>query len=82
MIGAEKELQCLFNLTTRKESSMTTEEIKAKIRKSRIYQYEIAAQLHLSEFTLCKWFHRELTQEQQDRILAAIEKLKAGEADA
>ena len=26
--------------------------------------------------------NRELTQEQQDKILAAIEKLKAGEADA
>lgn len=82
MIGTEKELQCLFNLTTRKESAMKTEDIKAEIRKSRIYQYEIAAQLGLSEYTLCKWFHKELTQEQQDRILAAIEKLKAGEADA
>lgn len=61
---------------------MKTEDIKAEIRKSRIYQYEIAAQLGLSEYTLCKWFHKELTQEQQGRILAAIEKLKAGEADA
>ena len=61
---------------------MRTEDIKEEIRKSRIYQYEIAAQLKISEYTLCKWFHKELTQEQQDRILAAIEKLKAGEADA
>lgn len=82
MIGAEKELQYLFNFKARKESAMRTEDIKAEIRKSRIYQYEIAAQLGISEYTLCKWFHKELTSEQQDKIFAAIEKLKAGKAHA
>lgn len=61
---------------------MNAQDIKAELRKNRIYQYEIAAQLGLSEFTLCKWFHKELTQEQQDRIFAAIEKIKAGEVHA
>ena len=45
-------------------------------------QYEIAAQMGISEYTLCKWFRKELTAEQQERILAAIADIKAGEAHA
>ena len=53
--------------------------IKRKIKESRIMQYEIAAQMGISEYTLCKWFRKELTAEQQERILAAIPDIKAGE---
>jgi hypothetical protein len=55
-------------------------EIKRAIKESRIMQYEIAAQMGISEYTLCKWFRKELTAEQQERILAAIAEIKAGEA--
>lgn len=54
--------------------------IKKKIKASRIMQYEIAAQIGISEYTLCKWFRKELTAEQQEQILSAIAAIKAGEA--
>lgn len=45
-------------------------------------QYEIAAQIGVSECTLCRWFRKELTDEQKALILSAIETIKAGEAHA
>lgn len=56
--------------------------IKQIIKESRYRQYEIAAMLGISEYTFCKWFRKELTAEQQERILTAIEELRAGEAHA
>lgn len=55
------------------------DEIKRKIRQNRLMQYEVAAKIGISEYTLCRWFHRELTPERRDKILAAIAELKAGE---
>lgn len=57
------------------------ENIRAKIKKSRIMQYEIANCLGISEYTLCRWLRKELTPEQSERILAAIEEIKAGDSD-
>ena len=54
--------------------------IKQIIKESRYRQYEIAAKIGISEYTFCKWFRKELTAEQQERILAAIADIKAGEA--
>ena len=56
--------------------------IKQAIKESRIMQYEIAAKIGISEYTLCKWFRKELTAEQQEKILAAITEIKAGENGA
>lgn len=56
--------------------------IKQIIKESRYRQYEIAAKIGISEYTFCKWFRKELTQEQKELILSAIEELKAGEAHA
>lgn len=61
---------------------MKNQEIKRAIKESRIMQYEIAAQIGISEYTLCKWFRKELTPEQQEQILSAIAAIKAGEAHA
>ena len=54
--------------------------IKQIIKESRYRQYEMAAKIGISEYTFCKWFRKELTQEQKELILSAIEELKAGEA--
>ena len=43
---------------------------------------EVAAKIGISEYTFCRWFRKELTAEQQERILAAIADIKAGEAHA
>ena len=61
---------------------MNNSEIKRTIKESRIMQYEIAVKMGISEYTLCKWFRKELTAEQQERILAAIAALKDGEVHA
>lgn len=52
--------------------------IKQKIQANRIRQYEVAAKIGISEYTLIRWFRKELTQEQTDKILHAIDELKAG----
>lgn len=61
---------------------MKNSEIKKTIKESRIMQYEIAAQMGISEYTLSKWFRKELTNEQRTQILDAIVALKAGEVHA
>ena len=61
---------------------MNNSDIKKTIKESRILQYEIAAQLGVSEYTLCKWFRKELTADQQRQILAAITEIKAGVSHA
>ena len=58
---------------------MTNQEIKEIMRKSRFFDYEIAAAIGISEYTFCKWFRRNLTEEQQGHILTAISTLKASE---
>ena len=57
-------------------------EIREKIRKNRIMQYEIAAQIGVSEYTLCRWFRKELTDDQYRKIADAIEAIKEGETFA
>ncbi len=54
--------------------------LKAEIRKNRLYNYEVAAQIGISEYTFCKWFRQELTAEQIERIRKAIKELR-GQAD-
>lgn len=56
------------------------DEIKKSIKESRIMQYEIAAKIGVSEYTLCRWFRNPLTDEQKNLIISAITEIKAGEA--
>lgn len=58
---------------------LKNQEIRQLIKNSRILHYEIAAQVGVSEYTLCKWFRKPLTDEQQEKILSAINRIKAGE---
>lgn len=58
------------------------DKMKQIIKQSRFMQYEIAEKMGISEYTLSKWFRKELTTEQQEKILSAIQALKAGEANA
>ncbi len=58
---------------------MNNNDIKKIIKQNRIMQYEIAAQIGISEYAFCKWFRKKLTKRQQERILEAIAKIKEGE---
>ena len=53
-------------------------EIKQKIKQSRLYQYEIAAALQVSEYTLCKWLRHPLSEDREKAIEAAIQSLVRG----
>lgn len=55
--------------------------VKELIKNSRFKQYEIAAKIGISEFNFSRWFRRELTPEQVEKIKAAITELKAGDSD-
>ena len=57
-------------------------EIRQAIKAARLMQYEVAAQIGVSEYTLCKWLRKELTEEQREQVYTAIAALKASEAHA
>lgn len=56
--------------------------IKQKIKESRLFNYEIAEAIGISENTLSRWFRKPLTHEQRVAIVEAIDKLKGGEVNA
>lgn len=58
---------------------MTNTEIKELIRKNRLYGYEVAERVGITEFTLCRWFRKEMTDEQKEKVISAIKALKAEE---
>ena len=54
---------------------MTNAEIKKIIRDRRLFNYEVAAQLGISEFTFSRWFRKELEKDKCERVLKAIYEL-------
>lgn len=54
------------------------EDIKRKIKQSRLFQYEVAAALSISEYTFCKWLRRPLNEERKQLVEKAIESLVRG----
>lgn len=55
---------------------MANEEIKKKIRESRIHQYEVADAIGVSEYTFCKWLRKPLSPDKEQAVLEALQKLK------
>ena len=51
-------------------------DVKNAIEKANLYQWQIADELNISEFTLCRKFRHELSDKEKEKILFAIEKLK------
>ena len=58
---------------------MNGKEIKALIKKKRLFQWEVAEELHINEFTLSRWLRGTLSKEREEAILNAIEKLEQKE---
>lgn len=52
------------------------ENIKNEISGNRIFNYEIAEILGIPESSFSKWFRKEMTMEQKERIKKAIQKIK------
>ena len=54
---------------------MNNLEIRQVMKDHRLYNYEVAAALGVSEFTLSRKLRNELGQEEKARVLEAIEKV-------
>ncbi len=55
---------------------MANLEIRKEIRKSRLFHYEIADALGISESTLSKWLREEMNVGRKELIIQAIRKLQ------
>ena len=54
---------------------MNGKEIKALIKKKRLFQWEVAEELHINEFTLSRWLRGSISKKLEEDILNAIERL-------
>jgi len=54
---------------------MNGNDIQSILKEKRIYQWEIAQELQINEFTLCRWLRGNLSKEREILILNAIDKL-------
>ena len=50
-------------------------EIREKLARYRIRQCEVADQLGITEFTLCRWLRTELKPDQRAKVEKAIEEI-------
>ena len=58
---------------------MNNLEIRTAIRKARVYGYEVASALKMSETNFSRKLRKELPPEEKERILEAIDRLAKGE---
>ena len=54
---------------------MANEDIKKLIKKHRLFRYEVAEAMNVSEGYLCTLLRKPLTEEMRTRVLEAINKL-------
>ncbi len=54
---------------------MTNKEIRQILKELNVFQRQIAEFLGISETSLSRWFRKELTQEQHDDVINAIQKI-------
>jgi len=55
---------------------MKGSDIQFLLHKYRIYQYELAAEVGVSEFTLSRWLRDVIPSEHEEKILKAINKIR------
>ncbi len=54
---------------------MKNYEIRRLIKKYRLFHYEVAQKIGISEATFCRWLREELNEERKKLVLSAIERL-------
>lgn len=57
---------------------MSNREIEYLLKQEGIYKWQIAKKIGIHETTFVRWFRKELTQEQIQQVLSAIEEIKLG----
>ena len=55
---------------------MVNLEIREKIREKRLFHYEIADALGISESAFSKWLRSEMNAEKKEKVMQAIERLQ------
>lgn len=50
-------------------------EIRNLLKKRRIFNYEVAQELGITEFTFCRWLRNEFSKERKELVLEAIKRL-------
>ena len=55
---------------------MPNSEIREIIKKNRIFHYEIAEALEISEPAFSKWLRSEMDAERKEKVMRAIESIK------
>jgi len=54
---------------------VTNGDLKELFKSKRLYQYEVAEAIGISEYTLCVWLRHELEPERKQRIIEAVDSL-------
>lgn len=55
---------------------MSNKDIERLLKQEKIYKWEVAEKLGLHETSFCRWWRKELSQEQVQRVLSAVEEIK------
>ena len=55
---------------------MSNKDIERLLKQEQIYKWEVAEKLGLLETTFCRWWRKELSQEQVQMVLSAVEEIK------
>lgn len=55
---------------------MSNKDIERLLKQEQIYKWEVVEKLGLHETTFCRWWRKELSQEQVQRVLSAVEEIK------
>jgi uncharacterized metal-binding protein len=61
---------------TRRIINMDKLDIHTVLRKHRIYQWEVARELGIADYTLSRWLRKDLSEEQVKSILEAINRIR------
>ncbi len=56
---------------------MYAKDIKQLLKDKRLYQWEVAKALGVTEFTLTRWLRDDLTEEKYKIIMEAVERLQS-----
>ena len=54
------------------------QEIRNALKNCNVFQYELADAVGVSEYTLCKHLRKELSTDEEERLLRAIERIAEG----
>ncbi len=54
----------------------TNLEVMRLLKKEDIFKWQVAKKLGIHETTFVRWFRNELTKEQVDKILSAVDEIK------